>query len=175
MAQSTPIRRASSGNNRQRAEAVLDLHLLALKRQFDAIRKIFGADPPHRSREALWAILEVLRADLRGERIAIRDLVVRADGLLSAPTMSRTVAELEQHGLLTATTEGRLKLLTPTLRADELLASRADEAFLAFADIVSDGQHHPVLARPDEPESSPAERMSPETSREDLPEVTAPI
>jgi DNA-binding transcriptional ArsR family regulator len=163
MAQSTPIRRAPSGNHRQRAEAVLDLHLLALKRQFEAIRKVFGDDPPHRSREALWAILEVLRADLRSEKIAIRDLVARAGGLLSAPTMSRTVAELEQCGLLTATMEGRLKLLKPTLRADELLMSRADEAFLAFASITSGEQRHSVPA-------CPAEQTLPETSREDLPE-----
>jgi hypothetical protein len=120
-------------------EAVAALHILALRRQFVAIRQIFGTDPPHRSREALWAGLEVLLAELRGERITLRDLVVRADGVLSAPTLSRVVAGLERDGLLTsepALGEGRLKVLRPTRRAQALLGARAEAAFAEFARIV---------------------------------------
>jgi hypothetical protein len=82
------------------SRAVAALHLAALRRQFVAIREIFGVEPPHRAREALWVGLEVIQAELRGEQLALRDLVIRAEGLLSAPTLSRVVAELEQGGLL---------------------------------------------------------------------------
>src|SRR5690349_18911482 len=100
MAQSTPLngKDLAEDEDRRRNEQVVALHLAALRRQFDAVRAIFGEDPPHRSREALWVLLEVLLADLRGERIAIRDLVTRADRLVSAPTLSRIVAELERDG-----------------------------------------------------------------------------
>jgi hypothetical protein len=176
MAQSTPIcRNLPSGHGRKRIEAVLDLHLLVLRRQFDVIQKVFGDAPPHRSRELVWAVLEVLIADLRGERIAIRDLVARAEGLLSAPTLSRTISEAEQYGLLTSTMQGRLKLLKPTQRAHELLVLRADEAFLAFAGIIGEGQHDPAPDCPGDPGFSPAERTPPEASSTDLPEGSTTI
>jgi hypothetical protein len=122
------------------SQAVVALHLAALRRQFVAIREIFGVEPPHRAREALWVGLEVVQAGLRGEQVALRDLVIRAEGLLSAPTLSRVVSELEQGGLLmselTSSEQGRLKLLRPTQRALDLLAARADAALLEFAEII---------------------------------------
>jgi DNA-binding transcriptional ArsR family regulator len=122
------------------SQAVAALHLAALRRQFIAIREIFGVEPPHRAREALWVGLEVIQAELRGEQVAIRDLVIRAEGLLSAPTLSRVVSELEQGGLLTSeltsSEQGRLKLLRPTQRALDLLTARADAAFSEFAEII---------------------------------------
>ncbi len=121
------------------AEAVAALHLTGLRRQFEAIRAIFGQDPPHRSREALWVALEVLLAHLRSEQIAQRDLVVRADGLLSAPTLSRVVVALERQGLITselAPGHARLKVLHPTKRALDILTARAEEAFGDFAKII---------------------------------------
>ncbi|MCR0981626.1 hypothetical protein [Roseomonas populi] len=122
------------------SRAVVAVHLAALRRQFVAIREIFGAEPPHRAREALWVSLEVIQAELHGEQLALRDLVVRANGLLSAPTLSRVVSELEQGGLLlaelTVSEQGRLKVLRPTQRARDLLASRADAALSEFAEII---------------------------------------
>jgi hypothetical protein len=121
------------------AEAVAALHLVALRRQFDAIREVFGEDPPHRSREALWVGLEVLLAHLQGERIALRDLVSRAEGLVSGPTLSRVVTEMERDGLLmseAAPGEGRLKPLRPTDRTLRILAGRAETGFAEFAAIV---------------------------------------
>ncbi|MCI0755615.1 hypothetical protein [Teichococcus vastitatis] len=122
------------------SQAVAALHLAALRRQFAAIREIFGVEPPHRAREALWVGLEVIQAELCGEQVSLRDLVIRADGLLSAPTLSRVVSEMEQGGLLvsdlTSSEQGRLKLLRPTQRALDLLAARADAAFSEFAEIM---------------------------------------
>ncbi|WP_176849847.1 helix-turn-helix domain-containing protein [Belnapia rosea] len=115
------------------------MHLTGLRRQFEAIRDIFGQDPPHRSREGLWVALEVLLAHLRGEQIAQRDLVVRANGLLSAPTLSRVVVALERQGLVTsklAPGHARLKVLHPTKRALDILTARAEEAFGDFAKIM---------------------------------------
>src|SRR3954462_2185428 len=115
-----------------RAEAVLALHRIALRRQFDVIRAVFGDDPPHRAREALWAMLEITSADLHGRQIALRDLVVRAEGLLSGPTLSRVVADLESSGLLVsdpAPEDSRVKRLRPTARTLEILMTRADAAF----------------------------------------------
>jgi DNA-binding MarR family transcriptional regulator len=70
--------------------------------------------------------------------------VTRADGLLSAPTLSRVVVELEQHGLLvseqTSSTQGRLKLLRPTPAALHFLAARADTAFAEFAAIIREAE-----------------------------------
>src|SRR3954454_3287871 len=112
-----------------RAEAVLALHLIALRRQFDVIRAVFGDDPPHRAREALWAMLEITSADLHGRPIALRDLVVRAEGLLSGPTLSRVVADLERGGLLAsdpAPEDSRVKRLRPTARTLDILVTRAD-------------------------------------------------
>ena len=127
-----------------KSQAVAALHLAALRRQFAAIRDLYGEDPPHRAREALWVALEVIQAELRGEQVALRDLVVRAVGLLSAPTLSRVVAELEQEGTLvselTSSEQGRLKLLRPTARALNILAARADVAFAEFAAIVRDAE-----------------------------------
>lgn len=127
-----------------KSQAVAALHLAALRRQFAAIRDLYGEDPPHRAREALWVALEVIQAELRGEQVALRDLVVRAAGLLSAPTLSRVVAELEQEGTLvselTSSEQGRLKLLRPTARALNILAARADVAFAEFAAIVRDAE-----------------------------------
>lgn len=127
-----------------RAEAVAALHLLALRRQFDAIRQVFGDDAPHRSRESIWVALEVLLAELRGQRIALRDLVTRAEGLLSAPTLSRVVTELEEMGFLLAESapNSRLKLLRPSARAVQILSARADAAFDEFAEIVSATEQH---------------------------------
>ena len=127
-----------------KSQAVAALHLAALRRQFAAIRELYGADPPHRAREALWVALEVIQAELRGEQVALRDLVARAGGLLSAPTLSRVVMELEQEGTLvselTSSELGRLKLLRPTARALHILAARADVAFAEFAAIVRDAE-----------------------------------
>ena len=89
-----PPEAAHSHSSDARAEAVLALHLIALRRQFEAIRAVFGDEPPHRAREALWALLEITSADLQGRQIALRDLVARAEGLFSGPTLSRVVAEL---------------------------------------------------------------------------------
>jgi hypothetical protein len=126
------------------SQAVAALHLASKRRQFIAIRDIFGDDPPHRAREALWVGLEVIQAELRGERLALRDLVARAEGLLSAPTLSRVVSELELGGMLVSelvsSEQGRLKLLRPTARALEILAARADDAFAEFAGIVHTAQ-----------------------------------
>jgi hypothetical protein len=55
----------------------------------------------------------------------------------------------------------------PTPRAHELLASRADEAFLAFAGLVSEEQHHPAPERFDGPGFSAAKRTLSETSCDD--------
>lgn len=122
------------------SRAVAALHLASLRRQFVAIREIFGDDPPHRAREALWVGLEVIQAELRAEPVALRDLVARAEGLLSGPTLSRVVTEMELAGLLvselTFSERGRLKLLRPTQRALDILAARADVAFSEFASIV---------------------------------------
>ncbi|MFC7739206.1 hypothetical protein ACFQX4_26350 [Roseomonas sp. GCM10028921] len=122
------------------SRAVVALHLASLRRQFIAIREIFGAEPPHRAREALWVGLEVIQAELRGEQVALRDLVIRAEGLLSAPTLSRVVSELEQGGLLiselTSSGQGRLKLLRPSPRALDFLAARADAALTEFTEIL---------------------------------------
>jgi DNA-binding transcriptional ArsR family regulator len=131
------------------SQAVVALHLAALRRQFVAIREIFGVEPPHRAREALWVGLEVIQAELRGEQVAIRDLVIRAEGLLSAPTLSRVVSELEQGGLLTSeltsSEQGRLKLLRPTQRALDLLTARADAAFSEFTEIIRYAEAGPAL------------------------------
>lgn len=131
---------AAIGQVPSASETVVALHLAALRRQFAAIREIFGVEPPHRAREALWVGLEVIQAELRGESVAIRDLVVRAEGLLSAPTLSRVVSELEQGGLLVSqlisSEQGRLKLLRPTQRARDLLTARADAALSEFAEIL---------------------------------------
>ncbi|MFC7739282.1 hypothetical protein ACFQX4_26770 [Roseomonas sp. GCM10028921] len=127
-----------------KSRAVAAFHLAALRRQFAAIRDLYGEDPPHRAREALWVALEVIQAELRGEQVALRDLVSRAAGLLSAPTLSRVVAELEQEGTLVSelisSEQGRLKLLRPTARALDILAARADGAFAEFAAIVRDAE-----------------------------------
>jgi DNA-binding MarR family transcriptional regulator len=126
------------------SQAVAALHLAALRRQFVAIREIFGEDPPHRAREALWVALEVIQAELRGEPVALRDLVALAEGLLSGPTLSRVVSELEQGGLLVSelvsSEQGRLKLLRPTPHALNILAARADAAFSEFAKIVHEAE-----------------------------------
>jgi hypothetical protein len=104
------------------SQAVAALHLPALRRQFIAIREIFGVEPPRRAREALWVCLEVIQAELRGEQVALRDLVIWADGLL----MSK----------LTSSEQGCLKLLRPTERALDILAARADNALSEFAEII---------------------------------------
>ena len=121
-----------------RAGAVAALHLVALRRQFDAIRQVFGDSPPHRAREALWAVLEVVVAERRGRPIAIRDLVARSGGLLSAPTLSRIVADLERDGFLAAEAAGRRKLLRPTARTIAILAARADDAFREFGAVLGE-------------------------------------
>jgi hypothetical protein len=127
-----------------KTKAVAALHLASMRRQFAAIREIYGADAPHRAREALWVALEVVQAELSGEPIALRDLVARAGGLLSAPTLSRVAAELEQRGILaseqTASPKGRLKSLRPTPWAVSFLAARADTAFAEFAAIVREAE-----------------------------------
>ena len=81
-------------------------------------------------------MLEITSADLHGRQIALRDLVVRAEGLLSGPTLSRVVADLERSGLLAsdaAPEDSRVKRLRPTARTLEILMSRADAAFTEFA------------------------------------------
>jgi DNA-binding MarR family transcriptional regulator len=100
---------------------------------------VFGDEPPHRAREALWALLEITSADLQGRQIALRDLVARAEGLLSGPTLSRVVAELEHSSLLVsepAPEDSRVKRLRPTARTWGILTARADAAFLEFAGAV---------------------------------------
>ncbi len=81
----------------------------------------------------------MLFAHLWDERIALRDLVSRAEGLVSAPTLSRVVAEMERDGLLlseAAPSEGRLRWLRPTERTLRILAGRAEAGFAEFAAIL---------------------------------------
>jgi hypothetical protein len=139
-------------DQRIRAEAVAVLHLLALRRQFDAIRQVFGDTPPHRAREVLWVGLEVLLAHFQGERIALRDLVDRAQGLLSGPTLSRVVTEMEQDDLLLsepAPDDSRVKLLRPTARTLDVLAGRTEVAFAEFAQVVEDARLRIAAAQSD--------------------------
>ncbi len=120
-------------------EAVAELHLLSLRRQFDAIHMLFGPHPPHRAREALWVGLEVVLAHLRGQPIALRDLVNSIGGLLSAPTLSRVIGDLERSGLLVsepAPDNASVRQLRPTARALDFLAARSDAAFAEFALLV---------------------------------------
>jgi len=147
-----------------RAEAVAALHLLALRRQCDKIRALFGDDPPPRAREVLWVALEAALAQLRGERIAQRDLVARAEGLLSGPTLSRAVADAERADLLVsepALEHARLRWLRPTARTLRLLEGRADAAFAEFATIVDAvreaERRSPPRRRPDGTASGEAE------------------
>ncbi len=125
------------------AEAVSAVHLAALRRQYEVIREFYGEAPPHRSREAFWVALEVVAAHLRNEQIALRDLATRAKGLLSAPTLSRVVVELERRGLLISETppgQARLKVSHPTSRALGILTARAQDAFGEFAGIVASAE-----------------------------------
>jgi DNA-binding MarR family transcriptional regulator len=164
-------RSASSGSPGQRgspdhlcAEAVAAVHLTALRRQFELIREFYGDAPPHRSREAFWVALEVAAAHLRGEQIALRDLAGRAKGLLSAPTLSRVVAELEERGLLTSETppgQARLKVLHPTRRALEILTARARDAFGEFAGIMAAAERRMADAIESAPVDTPTFRHGP--------------
>ncbi|MCB4820563.1 helix-turn-helix domain-containing protein [Roseicella aerolata] len=150
-----PAPSGSEPPDRILAEAVAALHLLALRRQFDAIRQVYGEAPPHRAREALWVALEVVLAHHRGERIALRDLVARAEGLVSGPTLSRVVAELERDGLLVSEPlpgEGRLRLLRPTERSLRVLAGRAEAGFAEFAGILREAERRLAAAHPQEAE-----------------------
>jgi DNA-binding MarR family transcriptional regulator len=133
------------------AEAVAALHLAALRRQFDAVREVYGEHPPHRARKALWVALEVLLAHPRGERIALRDLVSRAEGLVSGPTLSRVVAEMERDGLLSSQAtpgEGRLRVLRSTEGALRILAGRAEAGFAEFAAILRQTERRLASAQP---------------------------
>jgi DNA-binding MarR family transcriptional regulator len=155
------------------AEAVAALHLTGLRRQFEAIRDIFGPHPPHCAREALWVALEVLLAHLRAERITQRDLVVRADGLLSAPTLSRVVVALERQGLVTselAPGHARLKVLHPTERALDILTARAEEALGEFAEVMASLERRLTNAteQPDNV-SQPDRRLDPADHRPGCP------
>ena len=152
-----PPEPARSHSSDARAEAVLTLHLIALRRQFDVIRTVFGDEPSHRAREALWALFEITSAAMHDQPIALRDLVVRAEGLLSGPTLSRVVAELERKGLLAsdpAPEDSRVKLLRPTTRTRQILLARADAAFAEFAAVVTGAEQGSVQHRKGSPASS---------------------
>ncbi|MBX6743883.1 MAG: hypothetical protein IRY87_17750 [Acetobacteraceae bacterium] len=155
MAESTTNhpRDAPEATHSPRAKAVAAFHLLALRRQFDAIREVFGDGPPHRSREFIWVALEVILAELQGERIALRDLVLRAEGVLSAPTLPRIVAELEVMGFLLAesASNSRLKLLRPSARTMRILVARADAAFGEFVGVVSEAERRLTEERAQSP------------------------
>lgn len=153
---STPL--SNDEANRIRLEAATSLHLAALRRQYDAIRHMFGDAPPHRSREALWVTLEVTVAHHRGERMAFKDLVALANGLLSAPTLSRVVCDLERGGFLlsdASAQDKRLKLLRPTDRALQFIASRGTSAFEDFSAIVGDAERRLGSGAAEEHEHAP--------------------
>ena len=66
-----------------------------------------------------------------------------AEGLLSGPTLSRVVADLERSGLLAsdaAPEDSRVKRLRPTARTLEILMTRADAAFTEFAVTVKEAE-----------------------------------
>jgi DNA-binding MarR family transcriptional regulator len=95
---------------------------------------------------------EVLLAHFQGERIALRDLVDRAQGLLSGPTLSRVVTEMEQDDLLLsepAPADSRVKLLRPTARTLDVLTGRTEVAFAEFAQVVEDARLRIAAAQSD--------------------------
>ncbi len=73
--------------------------------------------------------------------------------MLSAPTLSRVVAELVEGGFLLAESaaNSRLKLLRPSARTLRILTMRTDAAFDEFARIVKDAEQRLAEARPPEP------------------------
>lgn len=138
------------------SEAVAALHLVALDRKYDVLRTVFGNSPPHRAREAFWVAAQVILAHFRGERLALRDLVLRAEGLVSGPTLSRVVAEMEQDDLLVGDTPpgaGRLRPLRPTERTLRVLAGRAQSSFAEFAAIVHQAEQRLAEAQTQAPNS----------------------
>lgn len=77
----------------------------------------------------------------------------RAGGLVSGPTLSRVVAEMERDGLLSSQAtpgEGRLRLLRPTERALRILAGHAEAGFVEFAAILRQTERRLASAQPKE-------------------------
>jgi hypothetical protein len=137
--QASPVLDAPPGR-RARAEAIAAIHLASIRRQFAIIRQVGGSDPGPRVREGFWCVMETVLAHLRGRRMTHKLLAAEAQGLISGPTLSRALDDMEARGFLRcvpAPEDARVKLLVPTEQALGILYARADESFAEFEAIVT--------------------------------------
>jgi hypothetical protein len=131
-AQIPPVARAAT-------EAMLDLHLAAIRRFAAAIR---AADPSRRAKrpdEACWCCAAVGLGALRQRRVTHKDLVALAAGRLSPATLSRAVQDAVLLGLLRQEPlagNRRVKRLLLTDAGWRLLAAGAEEAFAAARETI---------------------------------------
>ena len=129
-----PIPAHIPGSARAATEAMLDLHLSAIRRFAAAIR---AADPSRRAKrpdEACWCCAAVGLGTLRERRVTHKDLVALAAGRLSPATLSRAVQDAVLLGLLRQEQlpgNRRVKRLVLTDAGWRLLAAGAEEAFAA--------------------------------------------
>jgi hypothetical protein len=125
---------------RARAEAIAAMHLATIRRQFAIIRRLGGDDPGPRAREGFWCVVETVLAHLCGRRMTQKLLAAEVRGLISGPTLSRALADMEARDLIRcmpAPEDARVKLLLPTERALSILFTRADESYAEFAGIIA--------------------------------------
>jgi hypothetical protein len=137
--QASPVLDAPPGR-RARAEAIVAIHLASIRRQFAIIRQVGGSDPGPRVREGFWCVMETVLAHLRGRRMTHKLLAAEARGLISGPTLSRALDDMEARGFLRcvpAPEDARVKLILPTEVALAMLYARAEESFAEFDAIVS--------------------------------------
>jgi DNA-binding MarR family transcriptional regulator len=82
--------------------------------------------------------METVLAHLCGRRMTQKLLAAEARGLISGPTLSRALADMEARDLIRcmpAPEDARVKLLLPTERALSILFTRADESYAEFGPV----------------------------------------
>lgn len=100
-----------------KALALGRLHLAAVRQRAAAMRKYPELGDTQRGAVAVWILLEALVAHLEARDLTQKDLAARANGLVSAATVSRAIGAVERQGWIAARPgldDHRLRLLTLT-------------------------------------------------------------
>lgn len=91
--------------------------------------------------EAYWILIEAVVSAQRDEFVTQKQLVATADGVFSAPTISRAVHDLVEQGFLRFgdnRQDRRSHLLVPTAAARELLGTRAEVTVTLMRSLLAD-------------------------------------
>ena len=118
-----------------KAIAIGRWHQEALSRRGAVIRAVPELRDMPRSAEGFWIVIEACLARFEDRVLTQKDLAARANGTASPATVSRAIQDTEAGGWIVtrvSKTDGRVRIVDVTPRAEAFYLSRVEAAWQAF-------------------------------------------